>query len=173
MYDLKLDEGYVNVGIDHDTAQFAVNSIRSWWQYLGSERYSNAARLTITADWGGSNDNRPRLWKIELQKLADETELEIEVCHFPPGTSKWNKIEHRLFSFITMNWRGKPLVSLETIISLIAGTTNSSGLEVYACLDESTYPDKITVTNAELKAVNIDGREFHPEWNYIIRPHGR
>ncbi len=173
VYDLKLDEGYVSVGIDHDTAQFAVNSIRSWWQYLGSERYADAPRLTITADCGGSNGNRPRLWKLELQKLADATELEIEVCHFPPGTSKWNKIEHRLFSFITMNWRGKPLVSLETIINLIAGTTTSTGLEVYARLDEGTYPDKIRVTDAEFKTVNIHPREFHPEWNYIINPHGR
>jgi hypothetical protein len=172
VYDLKLDEGYVNVGIDHDTAQFAVNSIRSWWQHLGAERYPAAPRLTITADCGGSNGNRPRLWKVELQKLADETELEIEVCHFPPGTSKWNKIEHRLFSFITMNWRGKPLVSLETIINLIAGTTNSTGLEVYARLDEGTYADKIKVTNAEFKTINIAGHEFHPEWNYIITPHG-
>jgi len=173
VYDLKLDQGYVNVGIDHDTAQFAVNSIRSWWQHLGSERYPAVPRLTITADCGGSNGNRPRLWKVELQKLADETELEIEVCHFPPGTSKWNKIEHRLFSFITINWRGKPLVSLETIINLIAGTANSTGLEVYARLDEGTYPDKIKVTDAEFKTVNIAGREFHPEWNYIIRPHVR
>jgi hypothetical protein len=173
VYDLELDEGYVNVGIDHDTAQFAVNSIRSWWQYLGCERYPAAPRLTITADCGGSNGNRPRLWKVELQKLADETELEIEVCHFPPGTSKWNKIEHRLFSFITMNWRGKPLVSLETIVNLIAGTTNSTGLEVYARLDERTYPDKIKITNAEFKTVNIEGHTFHPEWNYIIRPHSR
>ena len=173
VYDMRLDEGYVSVGIDHDTAQFAVNSIRNWWQYLGSERYPHAPRLTITADCGGSNGNRPRLWKVELQKLADETELEIEVCHFPPGTSKWNKIEHRLFSFITMNWRGKPLVSLETIINLIAGTTTSTGLEVYARLDDGAYPDKIKVTDAEFKTVNIHGHEFHPEWNYIIRPHGQ
>jgi Rhodopirellula transposase DDE domain len=173
VYDLDLDMGYVNVGIDHDTAQFAVNSIRSWWQYLGSERYPTAPRLTITADCGGSNGNRTRLWKVEQQTLADETELEIEVCHFPPGTSKWNKIEHRLFSFITMNWRGKPLVSLETIINLIASTTTTNGLEVYARLDEGTYPDKIRVTNAELKTVNIVGHEFHPEWNYIIKPHGQ
>jgi len=162
---------FVSVGIDHDTAQFAVNSIRSWWQHLGAGRYPDAPRLTITADCGGSNGNRTRLWKVELQKLADETELEIEVCHFPPGTSKWNKIEHRLLSFITINWRGKPLVSLETIINLIAATTNSTGLEVYARLDQSTHPDKITVTNAELGTVNVAGHVFHPEWNYIIRPH--
>ena len=171
VFDLSLNEGWVSVGIDHDTAQFAVNSIRSWWQHLGSERYPAAPRLTITADCGGSNGNRTRLWKVELQKLADETGLEIEVCHFPPGTSKWNKIEHRLFSFITMNWRGKPLVSLETIINLIAGTTNSTGLEVYARLDKDTYPDRIKVTNTEFTAVNIAGHEFHPEWNYIITPH--
>ena len=134
---------------------------------------STAARLTITADCGGSNGNHTRLWKVELQKLADQTELEIEVCHFPPGTSKWNKIEHRLFSFITINWRGKPLVALETIINLIAGTTNSTGLEVYARLDEGTYPDKIKVTNAELERINIAGQPFHPEWNYIITPHDR
>ncbi len=140
VYDLRLDEGYVNVGIDHDTAEFAVNSIRSWWKHLGSARYPRAQRLTITADCGGSNGNRTRLWKVELQRFAEETGLEIEVCHFPPGTSKWNKIEHRLFSFITINWRGKPLVSLETIINLIAGTKTSTGLEVYARLDEGQLP---------------------------------
>jgi hypothetical protein len=171
VYDLKLDEGYVNVGIDHDTAQFAVNSIRSWYKHLGRKHYPGVHRLTITADCGGSNGNRPRLWKVELQKLADQTNMEIEVCHFPPGTSKWNKIEHRLFSFITVNWRGKPLVSLETIINLIAGTTTTSGLEVYARLDEGTYPDKIKVTDAEFDALNIERHEFHPEWNYIIKPH--
>ena len=172
VYDLRLDEGYVSVGIDHETAQFAVASIRSWWEHLGHERYRHAPRLTLTADCGGSNGNRPRLWKMELQKLADETELEIEVCHFPPGTSKWNQIEHRLFSFITMNRRGKPLVSLETMINLIAGTTTSTGLEIYARLDEGSYPAKIRVTNAELKTINVHRHEFHPEWNYLIKPHG-
>jgi len=172
VYDLRLDEGYVSVGIDHETAQFAVASIRSWWEHLGHERYRHAPRLTLTADCGGSNGNRPRLWKMELQKLADETELEIEVCHFPPGTSKWNKIEHRLFSFITMNRRGKPLVSLETMINLIAGTTTSTGLEIYARLDEGSYPAKIRVTNAEFKTINVHRHEFHPEWNYLIKPHG-
>jgi transposase len=172
VYDLRLDEGYVNVGIDHDTAQFAANSIRSWWEYLGRERYPHATRLQITADCGGSNGNRTKLWKVELGKLADETGLEIAVCHFPPGTSKWNRIEHRLFSFITMNWRGKPLVSLETIINLIGATTSSSGLEVYARLDQGTYPDKIRVTDAELQTVNIHGEDFHPEWNYTIVPRG-
>ena len=172
VYDLRLDEGYVNVGIDHDTAQFAANSIRSWWEYLGEERYPHATRLQITADCGGSNGNRTKLWKVELGKLAEETGLEIAVCHFPPGTSKWNRIEHRLFSFITMNWRGKPLVSLETIINLIGATTTSSGLEVYARLDQGTYPDKIRVTDAELQAVNIQVEDFHPEWNYTIVPRG-
>jgi hypothetical protein len=172
VYDLRLDEGYVNVGIDHDTAQFAVGSIRSWWEHLGCERYPNADRLTITADCGGSNGNRIRLWRVELQKLADQTGLQIEVCHFPPGTSKWNKIEHRLFSFITINWRGKPLVSLETIINLIAGTKTSTGLEVYARLDEGAYPAKIKVSDAELAAVNLTGNDFHPEWNYLITPKG-
>jgi transposase len=170
VYDLRLDEGYVNVGIDHDTAQFAVNSIRSWWEHLGAERYPHATRLQITADCGGSNGNRTKLWKVELQNLADEIGLELAVCHFPPGTSKWNRIEHRLFSFITMNWRGKPLTSLETIINLIGATTTRNGLEVYARLDEGTYPDKIRVTDADLEAVNIRGEDFHPEWNYAITP---
>ncbi len=170
VYDLRSDEGYVNVGIDHDTAQFAVSSIRSWWEHLGAERYPHATRLQITADCGGSNGNRTKLWKVELGKLADEIGLELAVCHFPPGTSKWNKIEHRLFSFITMNWRGKPLTSLEMIINLIGATTTSNGLEVYARLDEGTYPDKIRVTDAELQTVNIHGEDFHPEWNYTITP---
>lgn len=170
IYDLAEDRGWVTVGIDHDTAQFAVNSIRSWWQHLGKERYPQATRLQITADCGGSNGNRTKLWKVELQKLADETGLEISVCHFPPGTSKWNRIEHRLFSFITINWRGKPLVSLQTIINLIAATKTSSGLKVYARLDDGAYPDKIKVPNADLNAVNLHGDKFHPEWNYTIKP---
>ena len=147
-----------------------MGSIRSWWEHLGQERYPKATSLQITADCGGSNGNRTRLWKVELQKLADDTGLQIAVCHFPPGTSKWNKIEHRLFSFITINWRGKPLVSLETIINLIGSTTTRSGLEVYARLDEGTYPAKIKVTDAEAKAINIHGEDFHPEWNYKILP---
>ena len=170
VYDIAADQGWVNVGIDHDTAQFAVASIRSWWQHLGQPRYPAARQLQITADCGGSNSNRVHLWKVELQKLADQTGLEIAVCHFPPGTSKWNRIEHRLFSYITMNWRGKPLVSLETIISLIGATTNSTGLEVYARLDEGIYPDKIKVSRTELNAVNLQGDEFHPELNYRIKP---
>ncbi len=170
VYDIAANQGWVNVGIDHDTAQFAVNSIRSWWQHLGHERYPDAHRLQITADCGGSNGNRVRLWKVELQKLADETGLEIGVCHFPPGTSKWNRIEHRLFSYITINWRGKPLHSLETVINLIAATTTSTGLEVYARLDDGTYPNKIRVPDDQIRAVNLTGDEFHPEWNYTIKP---
>jgi hypothetical protein len=170
IYDLAGNEGWVNVGIDHDTAQFAVASIRSWWQQLGQTRYPHARTLLITADCGGSNGNRTRLWKLELQRLADETGLEIGVCHFPPGTSKWNRIEHRLFSFITKNWRGKPLVSLEVIISLIAATTTSTGLAVYAQLDDRAYPDKIKVSDTDLAAVNLHREAFHPEWNYRVKP---
>lgn len=170
VYDIASDQGWVNVGIDHDTAQFAVNSIRSWWEHLGQPLYPRATKLQVTADCGGSNGNRTRLWKVELQKLANEIGLEIDVSHLPPGTSKWNRIEHRLFSFITMNWRGKPLVSLETIVNLIGATSTSTGLEVYARLDPGTYPDKIRVPDAELAAVNLHRHEFHPEWNYTIKP---
>jgi transposase len=170
VYDVAADEGWVSVGIDHDTAQFAVASIQSWWEHLGSERYPNATSLTITADCGGSNGNRTRLWKAELQRLANDTGLPIRVCHFPPGTSKWNKIEHRLFSFISINWRAKPLISRQVIIDLIASTTTKAGLKVYAQLDERTYPDKIQVSDAQLAAVNIDCDTFHPEWNYTIKP---
>ena len=170
IYDIATDQGWVNVGIDHDTAQFAVNSIRSWWTHLGQSRYPNATKLQLTADCGGSNGNRTRLWKVELQKLSDEIELEIDVSHLPPGTSKWNRIEHRLFSFITMNWRAKPLVSLETMVNLIGATSTSTGLEVYARLDPGSYPDKIRVPDADLAAVNLHRHEFHPEWNYSIKP---
>jgi transposase len=170
VYDLANNEGWVSVGIDHDTAEFAVASIRSWWKHLGAERFPDATTLTITADCGGSNGNRTRLWKTELQRLADETGLAIRVCHFPPGTSKWNKIEHRLFSFISMNWRAKPLVSRQVVIDLIAATSTSTGLKVYARLDERTYPDKVKVSDAELAAVQIDRHPFHPEWNYTIKP---
>jgi hypothetical protein len=170
VYDIATNQGWVSIGIDHDTARFAVNSIRSWWQHLGQQRYPNATRLQITADCGGSNGNRVRLWKVELQKLADDTGLQIGVCHLPTGTSKWNRIEHRLFSYITINWRGKPLHSLETIINLIASTTTSTGLEVYARLDEGSYPDKIRVRDDEIQAVNLHGDAFHPEWNYRITP---
>ncbi|MCA1681370.1 MAG: ISAzo13 family transposase, partial [Actinobacteria bacterium] len=170
VYDIAANRGWVNVGIDHDTAQFAVNSIGGWWQHLGQASYPDATRLQITADCGGSNGNRLRLWKVELQTLAQETGLEIAVCHLPPGTSKWNRIEHRLFSYITMNWRGKPLVSLETMINLIGATKTSTGLEVYARLDDGEYPAKIRVSDAELEAVNLQREEFHPEWNYSIKP---
>jgi len=168
--DLTRDEGWVNVGIDSNTAQFAAASIQGWWEHLGRERYPHATTLTITADCGGSNGNRLRLWKAELQRLADDTGLSVEVCHFPPGTSKWNKIEHRLFSFISQNWRGKPLISHEVIINLIAATSTRTGLKVYARLDERAYPKKLVVTDKQLAAVNHQGHKFHPEWNYTISP---
>jgi hypothetical protein len=168
--DIAANQGFVNVGITNETAQFSVASIRAWWQQLGRERYPDAKTLQITADCGGSNGNRTRLWKTELQRLADETGLAISVCHFPPGTSKWNRIEHRLWSFVSQNWRGKPLVSFEVIISLIGATTTRTGLEVYARLDERDYPTKIQVSDAELAAVDLTGDEFHPEWNYTIAP---
>jgi transposase len=170
VYDLASDEGWVSVGIDHDTAQFAVASIRAWWEHLGSGRYPEATTLTITADCGGSNGNRTRLWKTELQRLADQTGLAIQVRHLPPGTSKWNKIEHRLFSFISQNWRGRPLVSRQVIVNLIGATTTRSGLEVYARLDERSYPRDVKVSGAELAAVNLERHDFHPEWNYTIKP---
>jgi hypothetical protein len=170
VYDLVADEGWVSLGVTRDTAQFAVNSILSWWEHLGQERYPDATRLTITADCGGSNSSRTRLWKVELARLAAETGLGIVVCHFPPGTSKWNKIEHRMFSFVSLNWRGKPLESLEVIINLIAATTTSTGLKVYAQLDEREYLKGVKVTDDELAAVNITRDAFHGEWNYAISP---
>ncbi len=170
IYDIGQDTGFVSVGIDHDTAQFSVAAIQAWWDQLGKPRYPDATGLTITADCGGSNGNRTRLWKTELQRLADHTDLQISVCHFPPGTSKWNKIEHRLFSFISENWCGRPLVSYEAIINLIAATSTKTGLEVYARLDQGTYPDKIQVSDDQLAAVNLDRHSFHPEWNYTIKP---
>jgi hypothetical protein len=170
VYDINANEGMVSVGVTNDTSTFAVNSIRAWWQHLGAERYPEATSLTITADGGGSNSSRTRLWKVELQKLADELGLVIRVLHFPPGTSKWNKIEHRMFSFVSLNWRGRPLESLEVIIDLIGSTTTSAGLKVYARLDPGDYVKGIKVTDAELAAVNIVRHEFHPDWNYEIRP---
>ncbi len=170
VYDLALDEGYVSVGIDADTAEFAVASIGSWWQHLGKGRYPKATTLTITADCGGSNGNRLRLWKIALQRLANSTGLQITVCHFPPGTSKWNKIEHRLFSFIARNWRGQPLLSRQVVVSLIASTTSTKGLKVYAQLDENTYQRGIKISHNALTAVNLHPDAFHGEWNYTIRP---
>jgi len=171
VYDIGSDEGWVSVGIDADTAEFAVASIRSWWEHLGRARYPDAQTLTITADCGGSNGNRLRLWKVQLQRLADATGLEIAVCHFPPGTSKWNKIEHRLFSFIARNWRGQPLLTRQAVVSLIGATTSSAGLKVYAELDESTYERGVKVSDAELAAVSLAPDEFHGEWNYVIKPH--
>jgi hypothetical protein len=170
IYDLADDTGWINVGIDSDTAQFAVASIRSWWEHLGQARYPNATTLTITADCGGSNGNRSRLWKTELQRFADDTGLAVQVRHFPPGTSKWNKIEHRLFSFVSKNWRGKPLTSLEVIINLIGATTTRTGLDVYARLDTNPYPKSIKVTDKQLANVNLTVAAFHPEWNYTINP---
>jgi transposase len=169
IYDIAKDTGFVSVGIDRDTAQFSVAAIRAWWDQLGSQRYPQATSLQITADCGGSNGNRTRLWKTELQRLADDTGLEISVCHFPPGTSKWNKVEHRLFSFISKTWRGRPLASYEVIINSIAATTTRTGLDVYARLDTSDYP-KVEVTDADLAAVNLARNQFHPEWNYSIKP---
>jgi hypothetical protein len=169
VYDIADDSAMVSVGIDRDTAQFSVAAIRAWWQQLGQQRYPDASSLTITADCGGSNGNRTRLWKTELQQLANDTNLQITVCHFPPGTSKWNKIEHRLFSFISKNWRGQPLISYQVIINLIAATTTSTGLEVYARLDKNEYP-KLEVTDAQLAAVNLTPNTFHGEWNYTINP---
>jgi transposase len=170
VYDIAANEGYVNVGITAETAQLAVASICAWWQDLGRARYPQATALQITADCGGSNGNRTRLWKLELQGLADATGLQIRVCHFPPGTSKWNKIEHRLFCHITQNWRGRPLTSYEVVINSIAATTTSKGLKVYARLDERDYPKKIEVSDADLAAVNLARDQFHPEWNYSISP---
>ncbi len=170
IYDVGRDEGWVSVGIDNDTAQFAAATIKGWWDHLGARRYPDATTLTITADCGGSNSYRIRLWKTELQALADHTGLRISVLHYPPGTSKWNKIEHRLFSHISINWRAKPLISRQVVIDLIAATTTSTGLEVYARLDTNTYPKKIQISDDQLAAVRLTGDAFHPEWNYTITP---
>lgn len=170
VYDIADNAGWVSVGVGPDTASFAVNSIRRWWRSMGQERYSNATRLTITADGGGSNGSRVRLWKIELQALADELGLEITVCHLPPGTSKWNKIEHRLFSFITQNWRGRPLVSYQTIVQLIAATTTEAGLKVRSELDTNLYLKGVRVSDAEIDALNLHRHDFHGDWNYTIKP---
>ena len=170
VYDLGRNAGFVNVGTDHDTATFAVASIRGWWIHEGRGLYSTARDILITADGGGSNGSRLRLWKLELQTLADETGLSIAVCHFPPGTSKWNKIEHRLFSFISSNWRGEPLRDYETIVRLISRTTTAKGLKVTCRLDRSKYPIGRKVTDAEMRQVNLERNSFHGEWNYVIRP---
>jgi len=167
-YDIAQNKGWVSVGISSDTAQFAVNTIRTWWQQMGRETYPRATKLLITADGGGSNSSSSRLWKRELQLFATETGLEINVCHYPPGTSKWNKIEHRLFSFITKNWRGKPLISLETIVNLIAGTTTEKGLEVRAVKDTNIYQKGIKVSDEEMNKINLKRDDFRGNWNYVI-----
>jgi hypothetical protein len=170
IYDIGRDEGYVNVGISKDTAEFAVNSIRSWWTTMGSDVYPEAKDVMITADCGGSNGRRNRLWKSELQRLADDTGLTFHVRHYPPGTSKWNKIEHRLFSFISMNRKGRPFESIEVIVNLIANTTNSSGLKVRCDFDPNIYHKGIKVSDEELRRINISYEDWHGEWNYSIAP---
>jgi hypothetical protein len=170
VYDIAANEGWVSVGIDADTAAFAVESIRRWWWKLGKTRYPNATTLTITADCGGSNGARVRLWKRELQRFANETGLDVTVTHLPPGTSKWNKIEHRLFAFITQNWRGKPLVSHQVIVQLIGATTTETGLKVTCEIDGGLYPKGIKVSNEEMETLNITRADFHGEWNYTISP---
>jgi transposase len=170
IYDLSQNQGWVNVGIDHDTAEFAVESLRRWWQQLGQLQYPRSKHLLITADCGGSNGYRNRLWKLKLQEFADESGLTLHICHFPPGTSKWNKIEHRLFCHITTNWRGKPLTSLETVINLIGNTTTQAGLEVHAQIDDNLYPTGIQVTDEQFNAIAIQRCRFHGEWNYRISP---
>lgn len=168
VYDQGANNGWVSVGTDHDTAEFAVESIRRWWNKMGRLRYPDAYKLLITADCGGSNGYRVRLWKIALQRFSNETGLSISVCHFPPGTSKWNKIEHRMFSYISMNWRGKPLISHETIVNLIGGTTTRTGLSINAELDNNSYEKGIHVSDEELKLINLTKAKFHGEWNYTI-----
>jgi transposase len=170
VYDLSQNKGWVSVGIDHDTAEFAVETIKKWWTKMGSSTYPNAQRLLITADGGGSNASRSRLWKKEIQKLSDETGLVVDVCHFPPATSKWNKIEHRLFSYISQNWRGKPLVSYEVIVNLIASTKTEKGLEVTCELDTKTYDTGIKIKDEDMKSINLEKHDFHGEWNYTISP---
>ena len=170
IYDPATNVGWVSVGITHDTAEFAVQSIRTWLDRIGRPRYTSMRELMITADCGGSNSARSRLWKVELQKRADEIAMPIKVCHYPPGTSKWNKIEHRLFCHITQNWRAKPLVSRAAVVELIAATTTKTGLKVACALDERTYEKGIKITDAEMEALDIRGHTFHPEWNYTVHP---
>lgn len=170
VYDLKRDEGWVSIGVNHDTASFAVNAIRRWWKIMGRQVYKKPKSLLITADSGGSNGSRLRLWKWELQQFANRTGLTITVLHFPPGTSKWNKIEHKLFSYIAMNWRGKPLTSLATIVNLIASTKSRAGLRVRAEIDKSVYRKGVKVTDEQMARINLERHEFHGDWNYTIRP---
>ena len=173
VYDLGANDGFVSVGVDHDTPVFAVTTIKAWWQRVGALRYPNARELFITADAGGSNGHRSHVWKYELQRLADETGLTIRVSHFPPGTSKWNKIEHRLFSFISINWRGRPLRTFETVVNLIANTTNRGGLVVRARLDRRRYPTGKKISKKDLALINIARDAWHGDWNYVIEPRGR
>jgi hypothetical protein len=170
VYDILNNQGWVSVGIDHDTARFATNSIRRWWKQMGRRRFPRAKQLLITADGGGSNSHRSRLWKVSLQDLANDLDLKLVVCHFPPGTSKWNKIEHRLFSFITRNWRGRPLVSHQAVVNLIAATTTKAGLTVKAALDNRTYKTGVKVADEELAKIRLTPHSFHGEWNYTLSP---
>jgi transposase len=170
VYDVAANDGFVSVGVDHDTPVFAVTSIEAWWKQVGAKRYPGAREIFITADAGGSNSYRSRMWKHQLQRLADKLGLSVHVSHFPPGTSKWNKVEHRLFSFISINWRGKPLRSYETIISLISNTTNRGGLVVRARLDRRRYPTGKTISRNALREMTIERADFHGDWNYVIRP---
>lgn len=173
VYDLGANESWVSVGIDHDTAEFAVESIRRWWREMGAPLYSKARRLLITADCGGSNGYRIRLWRVQLQKLADELQIAVHVCHFPPGTSKWNKIEHRMFCHITNNWRGRPLISRQAVVNLIGSTTAKTGLRIQSRLDENIYTAGIKVSDEELATLAIERDEFHGEWNYRFQPRNR
>jgi hypothetical protein len=173
VYDVAANQGWVSVGITHDTAEFAVESIRRWWREMGQPLYPEARRLLITADCGGSNGYRVRLWRVQLQKLADELQMLIQVCHFPPGTSKWNKIEHRMFCHITQNWRGRPLVSREVVVNLIGDTTTAEGLRIQAQLDDNTYPAGLKVSDQELTELAIERDAFHGEWNYRLKPRSR
>jgi len=168
VYDIGADEGWVSVGVDHETSAFAVNTLRTWWREMGRVRYPGARRLMVTADGGGSNGYRRRAWRVELAAFAAESGLDITVCHFPPGTSKWNKVEHRLFSFISINWRGRPLTDYQVVLELIANTTTETGLTVSACLDEGSYPIGVEISDAELAAVPLVPQEFHGEWNYVV-----
>ena len=173
VYDITENQGWVSVGIDHDTARFAAEAIRRWWKKMGSKRHRSAKELLITADGGGSNGSRCRLWKVALQELANHLEMPIHVRHFPPGTSKWNKIEHRMFCHITQNWRGRPLVSHEVVVNLIANTATSKGLKIRAELDTGKYPIGIQVADEELAAVKLKPASFHGDWNYCVLPQGR
>ena len=170
VYDLTKNEGWVSVGVDHDTAEFAAATLLRWWEQMGKPAYPDATELQVMADGGGSNSSRCRLWKVALQRFADSTGLRVSVCHFPPGTSKWNKIEHRMFSFISLNWRGRPLVSHEVIVSLIGGTSTQTGLHIQAALDPNPYPTRLKVSDAEMAQVQMERHDFHGDWNYTILP---